>query len=176
CKHDRIQQAAYEAAPPEARERLHLTIGRQMLATATPEELDRRLFDVVYHLHRGLARIDDDAELARFVELALEVARRARRAGAYDVAATTLRAAAPIRDPVQHHATWSAAHHELAQVLSLGGQHLDAREILRAASEQATDRERAMLGALDVTICTSVGLLNDALASGRRAAALVGID
>jgi predicted ATPase/signal transduction histidine kinase len=175
-QHDRIQQAAYEAAPPEARERLHLTIGRQLLSTATPEELDRRLFDVVHHLHRGLARIDDEAERARFVELALEAAQRARRAGAYDVAATTLRAAAQIRDPVQHHAAWFSAHHELAQVLSLGSLHLEAREVLRAASEHATDRELATLGALDVTICTNVGLLNDALVSGRRAAARLGVE
>lgn len=33
-QHDRIQQAAYETAPPAARERLHLTIGRQLLSVA----------------------------------------------------------------------------------------------------------------------------------------------
>ena len=173
-QHDRIQQAAYEAAPPDARDRLHLAIGRQMLSAA-PDELDRRLFDVVHHLHRGLGLIDDEAERTRFVELALEVARRARRAGAFDVAATTLRAVIQLRDPERHHAIWFAAHHELAQALSLAGLHPEAREVVRAASVHATDRERATLGALDVTICTNVGLLNDALASGRSAAALLGV-
>jgi histidine kinase len=175
-QHDRIQQAAYEIAQPATRERLHLTIGRQLLVSSSPDEIDRRLFEIVHHLNQGLALVDDETERARFVELALEVARRARRAGAFDVAATTLRAAAATRDWQAHHATWFTTHLELAQVLSLGGLHLEAREVVRAAEEHATDRERATLGALDVTICTSVSLLTDALASGRRAAALLGVD
>ncbi|HMG53906.1 MAG TPA: serine/threonine-protein kinase PknK, partial [Kofleriaceae bacterium] len=174
-QHDRLQQAAYEIAPAVARERLHLSIGRQLLRSATPDELDRRLFDVVHHLHHGLALIDDEPERARFVELALEVARRARRSGAFDVAATTLRAAAMIRDPQAHHAAWFATHLELAEVLSLAGLHLEARDIVRGADEHASDLERATLGALDVTICTNLGLLTEALVSGRRAAALRGI-
>jgi predicted ATPase/signal transduction histidine kinase len=175
-QHDRIQQAAYEIAPPAGRERLHLTIGRQLLSSSTPDELDRRLFDVVHHLNHGLALIDDEPERARFVELALEVARRARRSGAFDVAATTLRAAATTRDWQAHHAVWFAIHLELAQVLSLGGLHLEARELVRVAAEHASDRERATLGALDVTICTNLGLLTEALVAGRRAAALLGVE
>jgi histidine kinase len=174
-QHDRIQQAAYESAPPTARERLHLTIGRQLLSSST-SELDRRLFEVVHHLSHGLALIDDEPERARFVELAVEVARRARRAGAFDVAATTLRAAATTRDWRAHHAAWFATHLELAQVLSLGGLHLEARAVVQVANAHASDRERATLGALDTTICTNLGLMTDALVSGRCAAALLGIE
>jgi len=175
-QHDRLQQAAYETATPAARERLHLTIGRQLLSSSTPDELDRRLFEIFHHLNHGLGLIDDEAERARFVELALAVARRARRAGAFDVAATTLHAAATTRDWQAHHATWFAIHLELAQVLSLDGRHLEARDIVRVADDHASDRERATLGALDTTICTTVGLLTEALVSGRRAAALLGVE
>jgi histidine kinase len=174
-QHDRIQQVAYEAVPPDARERLHLGIGRQLLSAA-PDELDARLFAVVHHLHLGLALIDDAAERARFVELAIEVGRRARRSGAFDVAAAALRGVCAVLDGGAHHARWFAAHLELAQVLSLGGLHREARDVVRLAYPHASDRERATLGALDVTICANLGAASEALACGRRAAALLGVE
>jgi histidine kinase len=175
-QHDRIQQSAYEVAPHDARERLHLTIGRQLLSSSAGDQLDARLFEVVHHLHHGLALIDNEPERARFVELAIEAARRARRAGAFDVAAAALRAACSVRDWRIHHAAWFAAHLELAEVLALGGQHREARDVVRLAYEHASDRERATLGALEITICANLGLLAEALACGRRAAALLGVE
>ncbi|HEY0988600.1 MAG TPA: AAA family ATPase, partial [Kofleriaceae bacterium] len=175
-QHDRIQQVAYEAATPDVRERLHLEIGRQLLSAAAPHEIDARLFEIVHHLHRGLSLIGSEPERARFVELAIEVARRARRSAAFDVAAAALRGVCAVVDERAHHATWFAAHLELAQVLSLGGLHREARDALQLAYPHASDRERATLGALEVAICASLGAAPEALVCGRRAAALLGVE
>ncbi|HET7499723.1 MAG TPA: AAA family ATPase [Kofleriaceae bacterium] len=171
-QHDRIQQAAYEASPVDARDQLHLRIGRQLLSSCDPDQLEVRLFDIVHHLNRASALIEEEPERARFVELAVVAARRARRSGAFDVAATWLSSAGALRDPHTHYAAWFAARLELAEVLSLGGRHEDARHIVRATSEMATPRDLAALEALDTTICISLGLMAEALACGRRAAAL----
>ena len=176
-QHDRIQQAAYEASPADARERLHLESGRQLLASAAaPDELDARLFDIVHHLHRGLALVTDEAERTRFVELALVAARRARRSGAFDVAVTLLRSACRSRDWQAHYPASFETHLELAEVLSLAGRHLTAREIVAAATVHATSRDRATLEALDTTICIRLGLMTEAIACARRAAAPLGIE
>jgi len=178
-QHDRIQQAAYEAAPTAARERLHLEIGRQLLVScraSSTDDRDARLFDIVHHLSHGRALITEEVELAEFVDLVLVAARRARRSGAYDVAATLLRSACASRSFREHHAVWFEAHVGFAEALSLGGLHADAREIVRIASEHATSRERATLEALDLTICSTQGLMTEAVACGRRAAAILGVE
>jgi histidine kinase len=175
-QHARVQQAAYEAAPADARERLHLTIGRQLLSSSGPDQLELRLFDIVHHFNRAIAQLDGEAERARFVELALMAARRARRSGAFDVAATLLSTACGLRDARTHYDAWFAAHLELAEVLTLGGRHDDARHTVRTAIAHATPRDRAALEALDTTICISLGRMAEALACGRRAAAQFDIE
>ena len=177
-QHDRIQQAAYEASPPDVRQRLHLEIGRQLLSScrAAPGELDARMFDIVHHLDRGRALITDPAEQAAQAELALAAARRARRAGACDVAIAVLRPAAASRDCQAHYPAWFAIHLELAEVLSQAGLHREARATVDAAIRHATPRDRATLVALDAAICFRLGLMTEALACGRRAAALLDLE
>ncbi|HEY0986511.1 MAG TPA: ATP-binding protein, partial [Kofleriaceae bacterium] len=65
---------------------------------------------------------------------------------------------------------------ELAEVLSLGGRHDEARQIVRTAITHATPRHRAALEAVDTAICISVGLAVEAVACARRAAALLDVD
>jgi len=175
-QHDRIQQAAYEASPAPACEQLHLMIGRQLLTSSSADQLELRMFDIMHHLNRGAALICDEDERTRFVDLALVAARRARRAGAFDVAATMLRTACAMRDWRAHYAAWFAAHLELAEVLWLGGLHEDARGIVRTASAHATRRDLVALEALDTMICISLGRAAEAVACGRRAAARFDID
>ena len=55
--HDRIQQAAYSLIPKERRADVHLRIGRALLASMTPDQLDEHLFDVASQLNRGAARL-----------------------------------------------------------------------------------------------------------------------
>lgn len=43
--HDRVQQAAYALIPEADRRELHLGIGRLLLKTASPEQLESRVFE-----------------------------------------------------------------------------------------------------------------------------------
>ena len=173
-QHDRIQQAAYEAAAGDVREQLHLTIARHLLSSSSSDELDARLFEIVHHLSCAIAKIDDAGERARFAELALQAGRRARRAGAFDVAATMLRSTCALLD--HGDPRWFAAHLELAEALALGGCHDEARALVRTTAAYATPRDRASLDALDTMICIADGRMSEALECGRRATALLGVD
>lgn len=178
--HDRIQLSAYEAASPEERERFHVTIGRHLLRMFDPQQSlpqgGDQLFATVHHLSRGLALIAREPERAQFAELAQVAARRARRAGAYGIAANLLRALCAIRDWATHHDAAFAAHTGLAEVLSLGGEHQSAIEIIEAAMLHVTPREAAALAALETAIWIRLGRPSDALVHGRRAAALLDIE
>jgi histidine kinase len=172
--HDRVQRAAYELVSPEARTQIHAAIGRILLAT--PELVDDRLFDIVHHLNTGIEHVVLPAERARLVELDLAAARRARRAGAFDVAVGMLRTAAGLVDPTAHYARWFEVRLELAQVLAFSGQPDAARETLHAILPHATPRDRATIEAQDTRICIQLAKMGDAVACTRRAAALLGID
>lgn len=84
--HDRVQQAAYTLTPAEERPMLHKSIGELLLANATSEDLDEKLFDIVTHLTHGAELIWDEQQKRTLAELALRAAEAARQAGASDIA------------------------------------------------------------------------------------------
>ena len=80
--HDRIQQAAYSLIPKERRAEAHLRIGRALLASMTPDQLDEHLFDVASQLNRDAARLDRD-EKAQVAAIDLRAGRKAKASAAY---------------------------------------------------------------------------------------------
>ena len=81
--HDRVQQAAYEDLPPEARRATHLAIGRTLLASASERRLDRDVFDIVGHLNQAASLIQERSEIERLASLNLTAGRRALASAAY---------------------------------------------------------------------------------------------
>src|SRR6185436_17167184 len=53
--HDRVHEAAYTLLPEAERPRVHLELGRRLLAATAPEELPERVFEIVHQLDRGAA-------------------------------------------------------------------------------------------------------------------------
>ncbi len=92
--HDRVQQAAYSLIAPEDIGPLHLKIGRQLLSSASPAELDERLFDITGHLNAAPALIDDPDERLQCSLLNLQAGRKAKAATAYEPALRHFQAAA----------------------------------------------------------------------------------
>ncbi len=84
--HDRVHEAAYALLPEPERARVHLGIGRRLLASTPPEELVERVFEIVNQLDRGAARIDAPEERARLAELYLTAGARAQASTAYAAA------------------------------------------------------------------------------------------
>jgi PAS domain S-box-containing protein len=81
--HDRIQEAAYALIPDCERARVHLRIGRALLASMTADGLAEHLFDVANQLNRGAALLMDRDEKAQVATIDLRAGRKARAAAAY---------------------------------------------------------------------------------------------
>lgn len=81
--HDRVQQAAYLVLDGGARAANHLRIGRLLLAHASGEGLEGRLFEIVEQLNAGRALIVDAGERTRLAGLNLRAGAKARRSAAF---------------------------------------------------------------------------------------------
>jgi predicted ATPase/signal transduction histidine kinase len=81
--HDRVHEAAYLLVPEPERARVHLEVGRRLLASTAPEELPGRVFEIVSQLDRGAALIEARHERERIAELHLLAGTRAQDSTAY---------------------------------------------------------------------------------------------
>jgi PAS domain S-box-containing protein len=84
--HDRVQEAAYALIPKESRPRLHLRIGRSLIAKMKQEEIEDNIFDVVNQLNSGRLLISDLQEKDLVAGLNLRAGTKAKASAAYDSA------------------------------------------------------------------------------------------
>jgi hypothetical protein len=84
--HDRIQEAAYCLIPESERAATHLRVGRLLVSSATPEEIDEKIFEVVSQLNRATSLISALEERKRVAELNLVAGKRAKFSEAYSSA------------------------------------------------------------------------------------------
>ena len=84
--HDRVHEAAYSLIPEEDRAKVHLQIGRLLIAAMPADKITERIFNLVNQFNRGAALISDPNEKQRVAELNLLAARRARASTAYAAA------------------------------------------------------------------------------------------
>jgi predicted ATPase/signal transduction histidine kinase len=140
--HDRIQQAAHALIPAQERKAVHLSIGRLLLASLTPEELQENLFDVVGQLNNGAELITDPLERQRVARLNAEAGRKAQASTAFRSAVSYLATAFQLLpDP------WETAP-ELAFKLQLdqascefmSGNAAEARRLVEALQPRARTR------------------------------------
>src|SRR6185436_6417379 len=82
-QHDRVQRAAYALMSSDEQQRMHLRIGRLLLAGGSPDELGDRLFDAVSHLNRAVALIHESDQRTQLARLDVIAARRARASAAH---------------------------------------------------------------------------------------------
>jgi len=147
--HDRIQQAAHALIPSQERKAVHLRIGRLLLASLSPEEVQASLFDVVGQLNTGAELITDPQERQRVARLNAEAGKKAQAATAFRSAVSYLATAFQLLpgDP------WETAP-ELAFKLQLdqascefmSGHTAEARQVVEALQPRA--RTRAETAAL----------------------------
>src|SRR6202521_3461059 len=81
--HDRIQQAAYTLIPDEHRTKVHLRIGRALLANMRADQLAEDLFGGGNQLNRGAALLVDQDEKAQVATIDLRAGRKAKASAAY---------------------------------------------------------------------------------------------
>ncbi|MGH7535664.1 MAG: hypothetical protein ACREMG_08760, partial [Gemmatimonadales bacterium] len=138
--HDRVQQAAYTLIPEAERPRVHLALGRLLLARGEDPARPEWLFDVVNQLNYGSVLMEQTAERLALAELNLAAGRRAKASAAFPSAFSHFAAGAALLPPdaweAQHDLAF-ALHHERAQAEYLTGR-LD-----QADGSYATLLERA---------------------------------
>jgi len=96
--HDRVHEAAYALSPAPERARVHLEIGRRLLASTPPEALAPRVFEIVNQLERGAALLETREERERLAELDLAAGARALASTAFASALRYFAAGAALLD------------------------------------------------------------------------------
>ena len=84
--HDRVQQAAYALLEAQDKQILHLRVGQLLWASVQNRQLDEEsyLFDIVEHLHLGLALVHGLPERLQIAGLSLQAGKRAKWSAAYE--------------------------------------------------------------------------------------------
>lgn len=178
-KHDRIQQAAYALVPAANRPALNLAIGRVLLGSAG-DDITAVLFEVVNHMNQGIALIDSRAERLRLAKLNLQAASRARNSTAYDLAVRASRGTIELLGWdawTEHFAMALEAHMILAECLTLIADFEGAfRAIDAALPHVRSPADTGRLQAARTHTFLSMGDMTGAVACGRHAAQLFGLD
>lgn len=86
--HDRVQEAAYQLLPEEARPAGHLRLARLLAERLAATELDGAIFDVVNQFNRAIPLLASRDEQRKVAQLNLAAGRRARAASAHASAQT----------------------------------------------------------------------------------------
>ena len=177
--HDRVRQAAYSLVEPDQLPRLHLAIGRHLLATLAARDRSE-LLDAVDHLNRGRAEIGDPHEQVELAALDLEAGRRAKAATAYDAAASFLRAGVALLTDEHWRTDYRLSFGlslELAECEYLGGNIEQAEQVFERLNARAGSRRDALaVRSLRVVLYVAIGRSGDALATGVAALRHAGLE
>ncbi|WP_434046030.1 MULTISPECIES: sensor histidine kinase [Sorangium] len=166
--HDRVQQAAYELAPAERRQALHLAIGR-FLEASCDGGADGALFDAVDQLTLGAARLDDD-QRDHLARLNHRAGVKARRAAAFGPALEYFRSGIRLLPEGARRELWLALRRDAAECAALTDRHAMARALVEEGLRRATSSaERAELEAVRLMSATITGEHALALGWGREA-------
>jgi predicted ATPase/signal transduction histidine kinase len=122
--HDRVQQAAYTLIPEDKRQSTHLKIGRLLLSSATPEEREDKIFDIVNQLNIGKNLITQQTERDEIAKLNLIAGEKAKAATAYIAAVEYLEIARELLEFNSWHTQYDltlAVYETSAEVAYLNG-------------------------------------------------------
>jgi len=176
--HDRVQQAAIQLVSEEEREKIHLQIGRLLLANASEREIGERLFDITGQLNLGAAWLEEEDERLRVARLNLLAGIRARLATAYEPALGFLTAGmALLPDDCwdRCHGLAMAFYRERAECEYLCGSFETAEQLFSVALEHALNiMDRAAIYNLRIELYVHLGKFVEAIEVGLEGLALFG--
>ncbi|MFM9434755.1 putative ATPase/serine/threonine protein kinase [Janthinobacterium sp. CG_23.3] len=178
--HDRVQQAAYAVADPDAHRRNHLHIGRQLLRHAPAAALDEQVFAIAEQLNAGRELIDAPDERLQLAALNCRAGLKARAAAAFQATLRHMRVGLELLPQ----RAWDS-HRELYLDLQLGAAEaaylcgeFDAAEAIYPLlpARCATPLQHTRCIAVQARQYQLQGRLADAIAIQRGGLALLGIE
>ncbi|HEY9900556.1 MAG TPA: AAA family ATPase [Pantanalinema sp.] len=181
CKfsHDRVRQAAYALVPEVERHRVHLQLGRTLLAEAGDPERAGRVPDILQHLNAARALVSGQRERLALARLNVVAARKAKEAAAYRSAFNFARIAREVLP-----ASARTAHADLAcEILELsatcghlcGEFALAERSCAELLEQSRSPFERAKVRAMTAGLYAYSNRMDEAIQEGIRALDLLGI-
>ena len=117
-QHDRVRQTVHERLDDERQAQRHLRIGRLLIESLPPAELEQRVVEVFTHIVFGVHLTDVPAERQQLARVGLRAGVRAQSGLAFERARTLLHAAAGLLSPTawsDEHDTVIGIHMALAQ-------------------------------------------------------------
>ncbi|MEG4940899.1 AAA family ATPase [Microcoleus sp. F4-D5] len=178
--HDRVQQAAYSLIPDDQKQATHLKIGQLLLQNFSDIEREEKIFDIVGHLNQGIELINQLSEREALAKLNLEAGRKARSSTAYAAAMVYLQTGIELL-----RANCWQSQYELTLNLYIGateaaylnadieGMEQMAAQVLHNAQ---TILDKIKIYEISIAAQTAQGKLLEAIAVGREALRLLGID
>ncbi len=181
--HDRIHEATYSLIPEDQKPRVHLEIGRMMLADGAGPMVGQLLFAIADHVNAGRRLVTAEEERADLARLNLTAGRKAKEATAYSTARRYLLAALDFL-PGDRDTIWTTryflayeVYRELAEVESLSGNFDGARILIEEALKHAAGPlDKAALYNLQIIQDTLIGDYREAYRLGRRALQLLEVE
>ena len=178
-QHDRIQQAAYSLIEQARRAEVHLTIGRRLRTTLSPESLKERIFKVVDHLNLGRHLIVEATEKNDLARLNVDAARKASDAAAYSAALAYVRAAYDLLGQNSWELNYELTieiFRRRATLEYLNGNFDNCTDAVSIALKHArTNLEKAEVYLTRVAQHTLLGQFREAITAGCNSLALLGI-
>ena len=176
--HDRVQQAAYALIDDAARQEVHLRIARLLWASLDDGGKEERLFELADHFNKGLDLIEEADERMALVDINLRTSHKAKASTAYDSALRYLRRAMeayPGRGG--RPGLLFRLYKERAELEYLNGHYRLSEDFLDQALALAESViDRVEVHDLRIVQETMLGQHPEAIATGRMALALLGID
>ncbi|MEG4585597.1 AAA family ATPase [Microcoleus sp. MOSTC5] len=178
--HDRVQQAAYSLIPENQKQATHLKIGQLFLHKYSDIEREEKLFDIVGHLNLGQELISQPSEREALAQLNLEAGRKARNSTAYAAANIYLQTGIDLLRAncwqSQYELTlnlYIAAAEAAYLNADLEGMEQMAELVLQEAK---TILDKIKTYEILIAAQTAQGKMLEAIAVGREALQLLGID
>ena len=158
--HDRIQEAGYSLIPQADLPRMHLEIGRALLANTADEDLSQEIFDIVGHLNAGRTLLEAEAEKLDLAVLNLKAGQKAKSASAFSDASAYFEIAIDLLGPESWRGRYDltlSLHNELGEVTSYLGRYEQLEPIVDLIHENARsvmDRIRISMAQINAASAT----------------------
>ncbi len=178
--HDEIQRGAYALIPEGRLKQLHLKTGRLLRESTPPEELDKRLFDIVNQLNLAATLIEDLKEQRELAQLNLQAGLKANKAAAFERALSYFQQGRKLLTT----SSWDkdyALHFELSLALGeaeyVNGHFEQARmELDNLLRQAADDSDRVRVYGIRILLFASQGDYPEAINQGLQALSICGVD
>ncbi len=178
--HDRVQQAAYSLIPENQKQAIHLKIGQLLLQKYSDIEREEKLFDIVGHLNQGIELINQLSEREALAQLNLEAGGKARSSTAYAAANIYLQTGIELL-----RANCWQSQYELTLNLYVAATEVaylnSDFEVMEQMAAQVLQNAQTILDKvkiyeISIAAQTAQGKMLEAIAVGREALRLLGID